>query len=534
MEEGNTLDESMSFIPTGGAVEISFEPQDGETHPETDEQSPSEADTPPGGDSSAPNENKPVQKPEQVAKKPAGTASKPVSKTRTTARPSASKTSAQPTDRKPAPSKPTKPRLTKKTAPSSEKKTGLTKYLYTVLSGNNSALVKRVVRSRPWWEPQEDETSANYHLRWKQSGGGIQYGSLLNRADHRQAVNHLPNNREMCTKTGLVRNLRMMLDRKSSASVALADIVPDTYEFHSYTDNSFLRWKKKFQDNAKRAAAGTAPPGWEKNLWIAKPESLNRGRGISVVRTLEELENVTKLSKATNQQTWIIQKYLEKPMLIDGRKFDIRQYVLVTNTMDVYFYKHGYLRLTSVPYDDASTDPAVHLTNNAVQCKLDHYGEHEEGNMMTYYQLDEAIKAQGGAGLDPVVEQMKAQVKLVIQSVAKKMNAERYKSPFFEVFGFDFMVMAESFKVLTIEVNTNPAISTCSSILKKLLPEMLDDAFSLTLDKSHPPPRGTSKSSIVVAGGSTELEVGDPPLLKWGDECGITRGNRWEKLGSFL
>jgi tubulin monoglycylase TTLL3/8 len=38
-----------------------------------------------------------------------------------------------------------------------------------------------------------------------------------------------------------------------------------------------------------------------------------------------------------------------------------------------------------------------------------------------------------------------------------------------------------------IEVNTNPCIEESSSILKILLPRMLDDMFKLTLDVVFPP-----------------------------------------------
>jgi len=65
----------------------------------------------------------------------------------------------------------------------------------------------------------------------------------------------------------------------------------------------------------------------------------------------------------------VIQKYLEKPLLIKKRKFDIRLWVLVTHDYKCYLFKEGYVRLCSREYnlDSADTDnPFVHLTNNAI------------------------------------------------------------------------------------------------------------------------------------------------------------------------
>lgn len=39
-----------------------------------------------------------------------------------------------------------------------------------------------------------------------------------------------------------------------------------------------------------------------------------------------------------------------------------------------------------------------------------------------------------------------------------------------------------------IEVNTNPCLETSSTLLKNLIPRMVDDAFKLTLDKIFIPP----------------------------------------------
>lgn len=66
-------------------------------------------------------------------------------------------------------------------------------------------------------------------------------------------------------------------------------------------------------------------------------------------------------------KTFIIQKYIERPLLINNRKFDIRVWALVTHDLDLYLFREGYLRLSGYEYqvNDISNEYA-HLTNNAI------------------------------------------------------------------------------------------------------------------------------------------------------------------------
>ena len=71
-------------------------------------------------------------------------------------------------------------------------------------------------------------------------------------------------------------------------------------------------------------------------------------------------------------------------MLIGGKKFDIRLYVLVTQyrPLKVYMYQDGFARFCSTKY---STDLSqlgnmfVHLTNVAVQKRSDDYSKTHGG-----------------------------------------------------------------------------------------------------------------------------------------------------------
>lgn len=72
------------------------------------------------------------------------------------------------------------------------------------------------------------------------------------------------------------------------------------------------------------------------NLWILKPNDFNRGRGVHIFNKIEEFRKLLQDDLACeNEETlksdlFVIQKYIERPMLINDRKFDIRLWVLVT------------------------------------------------------------------------------------------------------------------------------------------------------------------------------------------------------------
>ena len=80
---------------------------------------------------------------------------------------------------------------------------------------------------------------------------------------------------------------------------------------------------------------------------------------------------------------FVIQKYLERPLLIDKRKFDIRVWVLVSHDGKCYMFKEGYIRTSSQEFEitpDSIDKAYIHLTNNAIQKFNENYGAYEEGN----------------------------------------------------------------------------------------------------------------------------------------------------------
>lgn len=150
------------------------------------------------------------------------------------------------------------------------------------------------------------------------------------------------------------------------------------------------------------------------NVWVLKPTEYNQGRGIHVFNKLADLDYYLKClqrgieigstpnksalgqkaktsgARVVQSHQYVIQKYLERPLLIDNRKFDIRVWVLVDHEMNLYCFKEKYIRLSGEPFtldEDKVNDRFVHLTNNAVQKYGANYNKFESGNIISFHEL---------------------------------------------------------------------------------------------------------------------------------------------------
>ncbi len=72
-------------------------------------------------------------------------------------------------------------------------------------------------------------------------------------------------------------------------------------------------------------------------------------------------------------------RYISNPLLIHGRKFDLRVYMLVVwGRKWLVFYREGYARLCCEEYQLGSHNLSVHLTNQYQQRKNPLYSEVKE------------------------------------------------------------------------------------------------------------------------------------------------------------
>lgn len=103
----------------------------------------------------------------------------------------------------------------------------------------------------------------------------------------------------------------------------------------------FEAFEKAFMQSATKPAAASKPgapcrarPEQKAglNVWIMKPSSSSRGRGIHLL---------DDISAAVCSQPSVVQRYVTDPYLYQGYKFDLRLYVVVTsfNPLEAFIFK---------------------------------------------------------------------------------------------------------------------------------------------------------------------------------------------------
>ena len=130
---------------------------------------------------------------------------------------------------------------------------------------------------------------------------------------------------------------------------------------------------------------------------------------------------------------------------------------------------------------DNIEDNFIHLTNNAIQKNAQNYGQFEEANQLSFSYFHHYLEReyQKDFYVD-ILPNIKNIITKSLLSVKRKIVDENSKYCF-ELLGYDFIIDAE-FNSWLIEINTNPCLELSSTLLKMLIPRMLDDAFKLTID----------------------------------------------------
>uniref|UniRef100_A0A182INZ1 Tubulin polyglutamylase TTLL4 n=1 Tax=Anopheles atroparvus TaxID=41427 RepID=A0A182INZ1_ANOAO len=265
-----------------------------------------------------------------------------------------------------------------------------------------------------------------------------------------QKFNHLPGSFQIGRKDRVWRNLQTQMNRHGKKEFGF---MPRTYIIPQ--DLKMLRqmWPRYNQRNCK---------------WIIKPPASARGTGIKVVN---------RWSQIPKRKPLIVQRYIERPLLINGSKFDLRLYVLVTsmNPLRVYMHTDGLARFASVKYSEKSetlNDRYMHLTNYSINKLSNNYSQNEDadacqGHKWTIKSLWSYFTEQGinvdrlWSALRNLVLRTVLAGEGPIHAMSKVNVGSKYNC--YELFGIDVLLDSELVPWL-LEVNISPSLHSASSL----------------------------------------------------------------------
>lgn len=190
----------------------------------------------------------------------------------------------------------------------------------------------------------------------------------------------------------------------------------------------------------------------------------------------------------------VVQAYISNPLLIEGtrRKFDIRAYVLVLKSHEVYLYNEGLLRLASKPFSmdvQQLDDPYVHVTNNSVNKR----NSIKHGAIENLLWSEWDVKDSKEIWKSSIMPQLKHIAKVTFEhcllqnaDVLREIQRHKDVADSFELFGMDCIV-DEKFKVWLLEVNHMPEIETSDAARadSKMNDQLMVDMFNLVLPATN-------------------------------------------------
>ena len=285
------------------------------------------------------------------------------------------------------------------------------------------------------------------------------------RLHDQQLVNHFPNHLELTRKDMMVKNAKRWLREAARDGRNVVDFVPVTFQLPA--DYSL------FVEEFRRCPGAT---------WIMKPSNAAQGRGIFLVTKLAQLKKWSAGRRAELHGSYVISRYIDRPHLVGGRKYDLRLYVLVTSYRPLRVYKHreGFARFCTSKYDPSPAslgNPFVHLTNVAIQKHGTDYNATHGGKWNLRHARLHVEATRGRQACAKLFEDMDRLIVDSLRAVQAQIINDRHC---FECYGYDVLI-DDDLKPWLVEVNAAPSLSATTRADRVMKMALIRDVLDVVL-----------------------------------------------------
>ncbi|XP_062868697.1 tubulin polyglutamylase TTLL7 isoform X1 [Trichomycterus rosablanca] len=318
------------------------------------------------------------------------------------------------------------------------------------VAGTKYEIVRIVIGELGFHKTRDEDETAN--LIWSDSA--VQHEKIAELRNY-QRINHFPGMGEICRKDCLARNMSKMIKSQPQEY----SFIPKTWIFPAeYTQ--FQNYVKETRRKRKQ------------KTFIVKPANGAMGHGISLIRNCEKLPV---------QDHFIVQEYLDKPFLMEGYKFDLRIYILITSCdpLRIFLYNDGLVRMGTekyhAPNESNLNQLYMHLTNYSVNKHNENF-EHDEtadkGSKRSIGWFTEFLRTNNHDVAKFWGDVSELVVKTLIVAEPHVLHAYRMCRPgqptgsdsvCFEVLGFD-IILDRKLKPWLLEINRAPSFGTDQKI----------------------------------------------------------------------
>jgi hypothetical protein len=323
----------------------------------------------------------------------------------------------------------------------------------------------------------QEDTTTKYNAKWLDVGVGVD--KVMSLGSHAK-INHWPGMSCLHTKNGLAATLRPL---QRLFPKAYGHVHPRTW----LLPEEMADFQSSLTPDEEPLSGGRRK---RKRVFIVKPAASCQGRGIHLARAIQDLQDPRSAS--------IAQEYEARPFLVEGLKFDLRIYVLLSSVdpLRLWLFDEGLVRFATTPYAPPKggnlKNVTQHLTNYAINKDSENFVQNsggivrgDVGSKRTLSWFRTWLDANGysstrvwGRIVDLIIKVFVAGQPHLARTYRSAVPAEGGSMRCFEVLGLD-VLLDSNLQPWMLEVNHSPSLSCDSQLDTQIKIKLIKETLQI-------------------------------------------------------